>query len=466
MKRNKLIKRQGGGYVAPQDNTKVAKKPVIKPIKLTPEQIKNIQLKKLQESSGKARIYDANKAKYYRNLQNFYNQNVFGYGISGNQTRYDPTTPEGQAAIQQNFDYAKGNATDFLSNVAGVGLTSGASMAGRGAIQLYNRLTKGVFRTPSKNGALGTLKQYSKNPIGGGAEAVVVDNTPTTVGKMTSIPVEEMAARNQIPNTVPSKYIGYVKDRGTKLPTYVQRKLRILTEQTFPRYANKLDRAMEKSGFRRVNDPNVQYRAYTNGQVVVDDVAPGNVGLDWLRRPKMIDFNLQTVPEWTAQGFTLKDGGKLQRMQEGGSFKDIAIGMVPLVGTYQDYKTFKQDPSLANLGWLALSGIGDVLFFTGAGAAIKGIKAARAAAKVRRSIASARSATRQKNFEKMFDRSQKGKQAFTGWVASGKNLKRAQDKLGIAQQAVNQSFKQAGIKIGTDLFQGAVLDTTQQLINN
>ena len=128
---------------------------------------------------------------------------------------------------------------------------------------------------------------------------------------MTSIPVEEMAARNQIPNTVPSKYIGYVKDRGTKLPTYVQRKLRILTEQTFPKYANKLDKAMERSGFRRVNDPNVQYRAYTNGQVVVDDVAPGNVGLDWLRRPKMIDFNMQTVPEWIDMGFHLKKGGKL-----------------------------------------------------------------------------------------------------------------------------------------------------------
>lgn len=32
----------------------------------------------------------------------------------------------------------------------------------------------------------------------------------------------------------------------------------------------------------RVNDPNVQYRAYTNGQVVVDDVSPGNVGLTFL----------------------------------------------------------------------------------------------------------------------------------------------------------------------------------------
>ena len=195
--------------------------------------------------------------------------------------------------------------------MVGAGMTGVVGIAGRKSAQLYNRLTKGVFRTPSRNGALGTLKQYSRNPIGGGAEAVVVNNTPTTVGKMTSIPVEEMAARNQIPNTIPSKYIGYVKDRGVRLPTYVQRKVRVLTEETFPKYIEKLDRAMQKSGFRRVNDPNVQYRAYTNGRVVVDDIAPGNVGLDWLRRPKMIDFNMQTVPEWTAQGFTLKDGGIL-----------------------------------------------------------------------------------------------------------------------------------------------------------
>lgn len=305
-------KYQNGGYVARQDNTRVVRKTSIK-FKLSPEQIERIKQRKIREAIKKnqAYIYDADKAKYYRNLQNFYNNNFFGYGVFGRQTRYDPTTPEGQAAIQSNFNYAKGNAADFVGNIAGVGATGVIGNAGRKSIQLYNKLTKGVFRAPSKNGALGTLKQYSKNPIGGGAEAVVINNTPTTVGKMTSIPVEEMAARNQIPNTVQSKYIGYVKDRGTKLPTYVQKKLKILTQQTFPKYVNKLDKAMEKSGFRRVNDPNVQYRAYTNGQVVVDDVAPGNVGLDWLRRPRMIDFNMQTVPEWTAQGFTLKDGGIL-----------------------------------------------------------------------------------------------------------------------------------------------------------
>lgn len=37
---------------------------------------------------------------------------------------------------------------------------------------------------------------------------------------------------------------------------------------------------MQKKGFRKINDPNVQYRAYTNGNIVIDDVAPGNVGVD------------------------------------------------------------------------------------------------------------------------------------------------------------------------------------------
>lgn len=144
-----------------------------------------------------------------------------------------------------------------------------------------------------------------------GTEAVVINNTPTTVGKITSVPVEEMATRNAIPNTIKSKYIGYVKDRKIKLPTYIQKKVKVLTEETFPKYVDKLDKAMEKSGFTRVNDPNVQYRAYTNRQVVIDDVSPGNVGLTFFRQPKMIDFNLQSVPEQIAQGFKLYKGGKL-----------------------------------------------------------------------------------------------------------------------------------------------------------
>lgn len=298
----KINKKQKGGYVTSRDNTRV-RSPII-----VPQQQESIYGKVRNKQSY---IQDADKVKYYTNLQNFYNQNAFGYGLQGRPTRFNPSTPEGQQAISSTFNYARGNALDFLTNVSGAGISSGIGKVGRKASQVYSRLTKGVFKPPSNNGALGTLKQYAKNPIGGGAEAIVIENTPTTVGKMTSIPVEEMAARNSIPNTIKSKYIGYVKDRKIKLPTYIQQKVKVLTEETFPKYVDKLDKAMERSGFTRVNDPNVQYRAYTNGQVVIDDVAPGNVGLTFLRQPKMIDFNLQPVSEWVAQGFRLRDGGKL-----------------------------------------------------------------------------------------------------------------------------------------------------------
>lgn len=309
----KISKKQKGGYVAQRDNTRVSQPIIKEKVRLTPEQLQRIQQRKLQELSkrNQAYIYDADKAKYYRNLQNFYNQNVFGYGLQGNPTKFDSSTPEGQQAISSTFNYARGNALDFLSNVAGIGVSSGVSKVGNKAAQVYSKVTKGVFKSPTKNGALGTLKQYANNPIGQGAEAVVVNNTPTTVGKMTSIPVEEMAVKNNIPNTIKSKYIGYVKDNGIKLPTYIQKKVKVLTEKTFPKYVDKLDKAMKKSGFKRVNDPNVQYRAYTNGQVVIDDIAPGNVGLNFFRQPKIIDFNLQTIPEWVEMGFQLKNGGKL-----------------------------------------------------------------------------------------------------------------------------------------------------------
>lgn len=311
----KIVKRyQEGNYIAPQDNTRVVKQQSPVEVRLTPEQQQKIQQRKFQESiqKNKSYVYDADKAKYYRDLQSFYNNNFFGYGVFGKQTKYDSSTPEGQAAIQSNFDYAKSNVQNLGENIAMAGIAGVVSKAATKGAQMYSKLFKGPFRTPSKRGSLGTMKQYTKNgTLGSGSEAVVINNTPTTVGKITTIPQKEMAARNAIPNTVQSKYVGFVKDKGTKLPTYIQRKVKTLTEDTFPRYVEKLDNAMAKSGFRRVNDPNVQYRAYTNGSVVIDDVAPGNVGLDWLRRPRMIDFNLQTVPEWTAQGFTLKRGGKL-----------------------------------------------------------------------------------------------------------------------------------------------------------
>lgn len=73
------------------------------------------------------------------------------------------------------------------------------------------------------------------------------------------------------------------------------------------------------------------------------------------------------------------------KLQEGG-IAEIAKGMIPVYGTYQDAKKFAKDPTFENFGWMLASGIGDVLFFTGAGSGIKAIKAARASHAARKAI--------------------------------------------------------------------------------
>ena len=291
-----------------QDNTRVKRPFVPSKQELTEEQ-KDALIQKQIKKNQSTRVYDKRKADFYQALQDNNNQNAFGHGLVGNYTHFDPTTEEGQNAIKSDLEYTRSN----IENVAG-GATAGAVEA---AIFLRNKkiydILAGILPMPSKNGALGHLSRYTQNPIGEGTEAIVVKNSPISVVKFTTIPKEEMAIRNSIPNVAPSNYAGYVKSHRQKMPTYIQQKMKILTEKTFPRYIEKLDQAMQKSGFRRIHDPNVQYRAYTNGNLVIDDISPDNVGLDWLRRPKIIDGNVQTVPEWLEQGFSLRNGGKIQR---------------------------------------------------------------------------------------------------------------------------------------------------------
>ena len=60
------------------DNTRVAEPIIERRIKLTPEQLQMIQYRKLQEAAKRNQAYISNG--YYKNLQNFYNNNFFGYG--------------------------------------------------------------------------------------------------------------------------------------------------------------------------------------------------------------------------------------------------------------------------------------------------------------------------------------------------------------------------------------------------
>ena len=292
-----MIKFQRGG-IAVQDNTRVVRKQPLA-FRLTREQQARIKQKKLQEAAkrNQAVIYDADKAKYYQNMQNFYNNNFFGYGVFGKQTHYDPSKEEDQKKIQSNFNYAKDNVKNIGTSLITVGPLSSF---------------KGVLPSVSRRVTVGKLSALTPYKIGQGSEALVIRNSPTTVGKITQVGSGEMLKRNTIPNSLPLKFVGYVRDGSKRFPTFIQKRVKVLSEKTFPKYVGKLDKAMQKSGFRKVNDPNVQYRAYTNGTVVVDDVSPGNVGLTFFKKPKLLDFNLQTVPSWTSQGFTLKNGGKFK----------------------------------------------------------------------------------------------------------------------------------------------------------
>lgn len=292
-----MIKFQRGG-IAVQDNTRVVRTQPLT-FRLTKEQQAKIRQRKLQEIAkrNQAVIYDTNKAKYYQNMQNFYNNNFFGYGVFGKQTHYDPSKEEDQKKIQSNFNYAKDNVKNIGTSLITVGPASSF---------------KGILPSVSRRVTVGKLSSLTPYKIGQGSEAIVIRNSPTTVGKITQVGSGEMLKRNAIPNSLPLKFVGYVRDGSKRFPTFIQKKVKVLSEKTFPKYVSKLDKDMQKSGFRKVNDPNVQYRAYTNGTVVVDDVSPGNVGLTFFKKPKLLDFNLQTVPSWTSQGFTLKNGGKFK----------------------------------------------------------------------------------------------------------------------------------------------------------
>ena len=150
-----------------------------------------------------------------------------------------------------------------------------------------------------------------------------------------------------------------------------------------------------------------------------------------------------------------------KKHQEGGLL-EAGMSFIPIVGTYQNYQDFKKDPTMANLGWTVVSGVGDILQLTGlgygVGTAIKGLKAANTARKTVKAFNSARKATRAANQTKMLEYGPKGKNAFKGWVQSGKNLKVSNAKLDEA----NKHFKNAMTGLSISLID-PIIDTSEFL---
>ena len=131
-----------------------------------------------------------------------------------------------------------------------------------------------------------------------------------------------------------------------------------------------------------------------------------------------------------------------------GGIVEAGASFIPLVGTYQSYQDYKKDPTLSNLVWTIASGVGDVLQLTGVGyglgSAIKGLKAANTTRKAVQAVNTARKATRAANQVKMLEYGQKGKNAFKGWVQSGKNVATSNKKLAEA----NKHFQNAAVGLG------------------
>lgn len=255
-----------------QDNTRVSTTPIFlkgKPRMVLPND----------------QLWDADKVKQFQNIQDFYNTNAFGYGISGNQTTIDPRTKEGQVAILSNLDYSKKNVQNLAENIL-------FGMAGE---------------------VVGQAAKYAATPrvIGGGAEVAEVTSAPLsmTVTKTGSlVPRAEMHARNKIPAAVKSYFIG----SSNGLNNYMQGKVRLIPKEQLSKAYSQLERIMARNGWTKITHPNLEGPGFTNGRMVVSDLGYGNVGRDLLGRPRLIDFALETVPEFRAAVY--RKGGNINKI--------------------------------------------------------------------------------------------------------------------------------------------------------
>lgn len=157
--------------------------------------------------------------------------------------------------------------------------------------------------------------------------------------------------------------------------------------------------------------------------------------------------------------------GQIRSNQKGG-VAEVLTGMIPLYGTYQDYQAFKKEPSLENFGWMVAGGLGDALFFTGIGAGIKGLKGLNAARKSAKAIQNARMATRRTRQVQMLDRGDKGRQAYAGWIQSGKNVANATRKVNEANKQMNKGLKQIGISSALNFKFDPIKEFIQQYTTN
>ena len=163
----------------------------------------------------------------------------------------------------------------------------------------------------------------------------------------------------------------------------------------------------------------------------------------------------------------------VKKYQDGGSIKNIFTGMIPIYGTYQDAKEFINNPTLENFGWTVASGLGDVFFFTGLGAGLKGLKAANAARRAK-SILKAKRAAKLLDTKRNWYNTRLGviegnstrgemKQALQSLRQSADNFRNMKRKYDLATRVYNQEMKAFGIKGLKEIGKDGAIQTTQYI---
>lgn len=165
----------------------------------------------------------------------------------------------------------------------------------------------------------------------------------------------------------------------------------------------------------------------------------------------------------------------INKFKDGGEISEIVAGMIPIYGTYQDAKKFVEDPTLSNFGWMVASGVGDALFFTGAGAVIKAIKTARAANAARNALMLKRSKKLLESKRAFYNTrlarisgtstSQDMKAALQSLKTARSNFLLNQDKLKASERMMLGEVEKFGKSSLKDMTKDGVIQTVQTIDN-
>ena len=114
----------------------------------------------------------------------------------------------------------------------------------------------------------------------------------------------------------------------------------------------------------------------------------------WLRRGNNLHFKVgkDNLPKFTDGDDGNTFGGNIAKAlgagEIGQEIANFGTQMIPVVGTYYDWKTAVNDPSIENIGTALMTTAGDIFTLGAGGMAIRaGLKAAKAAAKYKKAMA-------------------------------------------------------------------------------